>query len=266
MSLYTETGGTGPDLVLVHGWGLHGGIWDRLLPLLEPVLRVTRVDLPGHGRSPWGGQCRLRELAKAVLSAAPQRAAWLGWSLGSLVAARAALDAPQRVERLALLAGTPCFVRRVDWSPALRPDLLDGFATDLQRDYRGTLNRFLALQVRGSAAASGVLRELRRRLLEHGEPAPAALAAGLEILRDTDLRDAYPRLSQPVLFLMGTSDRLVPPAAADQAARLLADARVVRIDAAGHAPFLARPLEVAAALAAFLGVAAPAAGGEVHGG
>jgi pimeloyl-[acyl-carrier protein] methyl ester esterase len=46
MTLYTQTSGSGPDLVLVHGWGLNGGIWDTLAPLLEPGFRVTRVDLP----------------------------------------------------------------------------------------------------------------------------------------------------------------------------------------------------------------------------
>ncbi len=36
---------------MVHGWGLHSGIWDDFVPLLEASFRVTCVDLPGHGRS-----------------------------------------------------------------------------------------------------------------------------------------------------------------------------------------------------------------------
>ena len=44
MSLYTQTSGEGPDLVLIHGWGLHAGIWDTVVPLLEPCFRVTRID------------------------------------------------------------------------------------------------------------------------------------------------------------------------------------------------------------------------------
>ncbi|MGD2113193.1 MAG: pimeloyl-ACP methyl ester esterase BioH [Gammaproteobacteria bacterium] len=264
MSLYTETSGTGPDLVLVHGWGLHGGVWDKLVPLLEPVLRVTCVDLPGHGRSVWGNQRGLDDLAAAVLSAVPKRAAWLGWSLGSLVAAQAALGAPQRIDRLVLLAGTPCFVRRPDWSPGLLPAVLDTFAGELQRDYRRSLNRFLSLQVRGSEDATGVLRELRTRLLAHGRPEPEALHAGLDILRHTDLRDCYPRIGQPTLLLMGARDTLVPPAAGERAARLLADAQVTTIEGVGHAPFIARPREVAAVIRAFLGTAAPSATGEAH--
>ena len=56
MSLYTQTSGSGPALILIHGWSLHGGIWEQLVPLLEPHFRVTCVDLPGHGRSDWRGE------------------------------------------------------------------------------------------------------------------------------------------------------------------------------------------------------------------
>jgi pimeloyl-[acyl-carrier protein] methyl ester esterase len=61
------------------------------------------------------------------------------------------------------------------------PVLLDTFAADLGQDYSGTLNRFLSLQVRGSEDGSAVLRALRAKLLEHGEPAPPALRAYLEV-------------------------------------------------------------------------------------
>ena len=264
MKLYTQTSGDGPDLMLVHGWGLHAGIWERLLPLLEPVFRVTCVDLPGHGRSSWHNEATLDDLVEAVLPVAPAHADWLGWSLGSLVATRAALTAPARIGQLVLLAGTPCFVRRPDWPAAMQPGLLDTFATDLQQDYAATLNRFLALQVHGSENAGAVLRELRARLLEHGAPDTGALAAGLGILRNTDLRDSLPQLEQRVLFLMGARDTLVPAAAGQQAARLAAAGQSRVIDGAGHAPFIARPEAVASAVREFLPGGKPQRAGDGH--
>ena len=51
MSLYAERLGSGPELVLVHGWGLHGGIWAGLAQRLAQRFRVTVVDLPGHAGS-----------------------------------------------------------------------------------------------------------------------------------------------------------------------------------------------------------------------
>src|SRR5512147_1011217 len=123
MTLYAESTGSGPDLVLVHGWGLNGGVWDTLAPLLEADFRLTRVDLPGHGRSAWWEYEGLDGLARAVLESVPERAAWLGWSLGGLVAARAALASPARVERLVLVATTPSFVCRPGWPAAMAPGL-----------------------------------------------------------------------------------------------------------------------------------------------
>ncbi|NNG13439.1 MAG: pimeloyl-ACP methyl ester esterase BioH [Halobacteria archaeon] len=252
MKLFTQTSGNGPDLVLVHGWGLHGGIWDPLVPLLEPCFRVTRIDLPGHGRSVWQGQVDLDAVTAAVLAVAPPAATWLGWSLGGLVAAQAALVAPERVRQLVLLASTPSFVRRPGWQTAMLPVLLDTFAADLEEDYNGTLNRFLSLQVRGSEDSSAVLRTLRAKLLEHGAPAAQALRAYLEVLRDTDLRERITAIHCPVLLLMGERDTLVPAAAGRQATQMIPGARLQMIAGAGHAPFLVHPRAVATTLQAFL--------------
>src|SRR4051812_38404856 len=49
--LHVESSGTGPPLVLLHGFGLHGGVFDEMVTPLSRVHRVHVVDLPGHGRS-----------------------------------------------------------------------------------------------------------------------------------------------------------------------------------------------------------------------
>ena len=263
MTLYTQTGGCGPDLVLLHGWGLHGGVWDTFVPLLEDSFRVTRIDLPGHGHSAWGGEDTLEALAAAVLAAAPAHAYWAGWSLGGMVALRAALLQPARVTALASIASSPCFVRKPGWQSAMLPQLLDSFASELEQDYVRTLNRFLALQVRGSANATEVLKQLRQTLLARERPRPEGLRAGLDVLRSADLRAALRHLHCPVLLLMGERDTLVPPGAGRAAAALLPDARLAVIGAAGHAPFIAAPDEVARVLTNFL--LAPAMTGEPHG-
>ncbi len=51
--LYIETHGTGPDLVLLHGWGLNLRVWDGLIREMSNSFRMITVDLPGHGRSAW---------------------------------------------------------------------------------------------------------------------------------------------------------------------------------------------------------------------
>lgn len=252
MTLYTEATGQGPDLVLLHGWGLHGGVWGTFLPLLADAFRVTRIDLPGHGYSAWSGERDLDAMTAAVLAAAPPRAAWVGWSLGGMLALHAALLQPARVTALACIASLPCFVRKPDWQSAMLPQLLEQFAGDLEQDYGRTLHRFLALQVRGSANATGVLKQLRATVLARGVPQAAGLRAGLEVLRSTDLREPARRLRCPSLLLAGSRDTLVPAAAARAAAALLPGARLEIIDGAGHAPFIAAPAAVADRLRGFL--------------
>lgn len=237
---------------MIHGWGLHGGIWDGLLPLLETHFRVTRVDLPGHGRSTRDGAATLDDMVRAVLAVAPARAGWVGWSLGGLVALRAALLEPARVRALAMIASTPCFVRKPDWQSAMQPELLDTFAAELAQDYQRTLDRFLALQVRGAAHATQVLKSLRATLHAGGSPQLAGLRAGLDILRSTDLRGEAAQLQCAALLLMGERDTLVPIAAGQATAQLLPHAQLTVIEAAGHAPFISAPDNVANALQRFL--------------
>ena len=51
MSLHVEYEGAGPDLVLLHGWAMHSGIWRDVRERLARHFRLHLVDLPGHGRS-----------------------------------------------------------------------------------------------------------------------------------------------------------------------------------------------------------------------
>ncbi len=265
MSLYTQTTGNGPDLVLLHGWGLHSGIWSSLLPLLEPDFRVTCIDLPGHGRSDWSGEATLDDMVRGVLAVAPPRALWAGWSLGGLVAQRAAGLDPARVCALVLIASTPCFIRKPGWQSAMLPVLLDTFAGELEQDYRKTVQRFLALQVRGSAHATDTLKSLRATLREGGAAQPAGLHAGLDILRSTDLRADAGKLQCPVLLLMGERDTLVPAAAGQAAVRLFPDARLEVIESAGHAPLISAPRDVAGRLLAFSRNPETCAESDTHG-
>lgn len=231
-------GSGGPAVVLVHGWGLHGGIWDEVVPALAPACRVAVVDLPGHGASAPAG-ADLEDWARRLGEALPGRRIWVGWSLGGLVCLQLALQRPEQVSALALVAATPRFTTAPDWSWAVPPAVLAAFSADLERDRAGTLARFLALQVRGSAGARDTLRRLRGALAQGG--APGGLQAGLDILRGTDLRGALPQVRCPVWVLGGGRDTLVPPAACRALADGVADGRLAMIPEAGHAPFVARP-------------------------
>lgn len=252
MTLYYETFGQGPAVVLVHGWGLHGGIFAELAAELSRAHRVTVVDLPGHGRSPLDGEMSLAPIADRVAALVPEPATWLGWSLGGFVALDAALRHAPRVARLVLVGATPRFVQAADWTAAMTPETFAQFGAGLGSDYRGTLMRFLSLQAGNDAAGRAVIKRLRGELAAHGEPQPAALAAGLSILERTDLRAELGRVQAPALVLHGGHDRLAPPAAGEYLAAHIPRARFRMLPGGGHAPFLSRPAAFREALGAFL--------------
>ncbi len=249
-----ERFGQGPNIVMIHGWGLHGGVWAGLAAHLAGRFRVTVVDLPGHGRSPRHAPLHLNGLVEAVAETLPGPAIWLGWSLGALVALAAALTHRDKVFKLVLTGATPRFTRASDWPQAMSAELLEQFAAELQTDYQATLQRFLSLQVSGADGARAALRSLRTELLRHGAPDAAALREGLMILLHTDLRAHLSEIDVPTQVIHGGHDRLTFPDAARELAERLPQARLDTIAAAGHAPFLSHVREFNVCLDDFLNV------------
>jgi pimeloyl-[acyl-carrier protein] methyl ester esterase len=241
MNLHVESHGSGRPLVMLHGWGMHGGIWDGVAPLLAQHFRVHTVDLPGYGASPLPAQYDLDSVVQQLMERFTEPAAVCGWSLGGQLALRWAQLQPTQVERLVLVASTPSFVQRSDWQWGMAAHVLLEFSQALAQHYQGTLKRFMALQMRGSEAERELLAELRGRLFSRGNPDAAALHAGLEILRDTDLRPMLPQLGQPALVIAGERDQLVPAGASAYLAQQLPQARLVSVRGAAHAPFLSHP-------------------------
>lgn len=248
MALHVERHGRGPDLVLLHGWGLHGGVWSALAARLAASFRLHVVDLPGHGRSLGAPLAGLDMLVDAVAEVTPAGAGICGWSLGGLVALRLAARRPAQVAALALVSTTPCFVRRHDWPHAMAPETLADFAQGLRTDAARTIRRFVNLNALGGPQARELTRELAALCLDRGEPSPAALAAGLAILRDTDLRADIGTVATPALVIHGGRDVLVPVGAGRRLAQALPMAQYVEIADAAHLPFVSHADRVAAAL------------------
>ena len=249
--LHVEVAGSGPPLVLLHGWAMHGGVFAPLVERLRDRYTLHVVDLPGHGLSrDCGVSLQLDACVDAIVAAMP-RAPWCGWSLGGLIALHAAATRPQQVPALAMLCASPRFVRGGDWKFGVSAEIFRDFAAGLRTDYRGTLDRFVALEAFGSDNARDEIRAMRETLFVRGEPTAQVLAEGLELLETTDLRAVLPTLPVPSLWLAGRRDRLVDPRAMRDAAALAPNAEVHVIEHAGHAPFLTHANVVAVKLDAF---------------
>lgn len=241
MSLHVEVSGQGPDLALLHGWGMHGGIWDSVRADLAEHFRVHAVDLPGYGASPACRPYDLEQLTQRVARSLPPQVGVIGWSLGGLVAQRLAMRQPRQVTKLMLVGTSPCFVQRADWHCGIEAEVLRAFAHELEHDYAATLLRFLSLQVRNGESVRAVLKTLRVALFARGVPDARVLQAGLDVLLDTDLRATGNGFPMPVSIVHGERDMLAPAAAARWLADRLPGARLSMIPGCAHAPFLSHP-------------------------
>ena len=177
--MHIETVGAGADLVLIHGWAMHAGIFAPLTQRLARQFRVHLVDLPGHGYSRDDLADPAPEHLAATLASQLPRAIWVGWSLGGLVALRAALLPQSPLRGLVMIAASPRFVAGADWSLGVQPKVFEQFDAGLRNDYRATIERVLALEALGSEHTQACLHELRAHVFERGEPALTALVQGL---------------------------------------------------------------------------------------
>lgn len=223
--------------MLLHGWGLHSGAWQEVVPRLAGF-RVHALDLPGHGLSAAMPAASFDDAVEAVAAAIPRDALVCGWSLGGLFAQRLARDHPERVRALALVGATPCFVERDGWPAAMKASTFGEFASGLAIDMAATLGRFVRLAALDGSGARAAIRTLAECLEERGPPNADGLSCALGWLRDTDLREDARGLEQPAVVIHGKGDTLAPIDAGRWLGTALPHARLVELDDCAHLPFL----------------------------
>ncbi|MBT1445180.1 pimeloyl-ACP methyl ester esterase BioH [Shewanella sp. JM162201] len=239
--IHIDSHGQGPDLVILHGWGMNGAVF---LPLQQAFseYRLHLADLPGFGLSaPVDGM--LDMWVDTLMAQLPPRMILAGWSLGGLVASRAALRYPERVQALITIASSPCFIAQESegW-PGIPPQVLRQFGDELGKDLPKTIERFLAIQAMGSDTAREDIRRLRDLVLSRPLPDRTALAQGLTMLKEVDLRAELAELNRPWLRIWGRLDGLVPRRVMAQMP-MAAHYEDLLLHKASHAPFFSHPEE-----------------------
>jgi pimeloyl-[acyl-carrier protein] methyl ester esterase len=238
MTLYVETTGSGPALVMLHGWGLNGRVWDGVRDALASHFTLHIVDLPGHGRSGHVRVDSFQTWLNDVAEVIPDGAHLMGWSLGGHTALALAARFPQKVARLITICCTPRFVEAPDWPQGKRRAVLADFARRLGSNYAATIRNFLALQALNQPAMRDTIRTLQDAVPAHGAPSVEALGAALSILETSDIRAEVVTIQQPTLVIQGDHDALTSTASADWLRTHVPHSTYVLIEHAAHAPFL----------------------------
>jgi pimeloyl-ACP methyl ester carboxylesterase len=254
--LHVQDLGSGPAVVLISGFGLDHQLWDRQVRILaQRGHRVLCVTQRGHGLSdhPLYGY-DIEALATDLIAALNQRevsqAAVVGHSFGGQVAFRAAALSPERVSRLVLVGSNAVRASRGDGFPFGAPPepMLEAMIAAEQEDrvaarYRTIRSGF------GSEPDPRLVDWLVRCSLRM--PSWAAVACYRSMLT-TDLLADIPRVTQPVLQIIGATDPVHSAKGARWLQQQLADAQLVEIPDCGHYPMLEAADAFDAALSKFL--------------
>ena len=243
------------ELVLLHGWGSNREIWRPLLAGVRSWANVTLMDLPACAPGlAVGDNCEPGDVIDAVLAVAPERAVYLGWSLGGQLALELAARNPERVAAVVTVCSNPRFIADTGW-PGMEAGVFARFQRAYATDPAAALRRFGSLQAQGAKRPRQLLRQLQCQQV--GSPG-AELLPGLAWLAMLDQRALVQSLQQPRLHLLAEHDQLVPASVAPLLAGLLSPpalAQVQLLKGASHlAPLDSAPL-IAAATRDFLAAA-----------
>lgn len=233
--LHADVVGSGPLVVLVHGFTQTRRSWASLADRLKGDFELVLVDAPGHGRSS-GVAADLWEGAD-LLGQTGGRAAYLGYSMGGRFCLHLALSNPACVERLVLVGATAGIEdlaarmerRKADkqWAQLLADE---GLAAFLQRWLDGPLFRGLSPE-----AAN---REARLENTVEGLSSSLRLAG---TGRQEPLWHRLPELDMPVLLVVGERDEKFTALAERMQDAIGDNADLVVVPDAGHAVHLERP-------------------------
>ena len=244
--------GQGKDLVLIHGWGMHSGIWEPIIDRFSNQYTLHLVDIPGMGKSHVISPYDLDHVTEEISKALPPSFDILGWSLGSLIAIKMSLMYPKKIHRMVLVGGTPCFINQTDWSYGVDIRDFNNFANNLFKNYKSTMINFYILQLMHSKNSKLIIKKLKEMEAVENPPEIKSLQLGLDILLNNDLRNDINKIKHQTLLITGDMDRLTPKSASIWLESHLKESQLKLIKGASHIPFLSHSDEFFNCLDQFL--------------
>ncbi len=230
-----------PELLFIGGWGTTRDIWQGVLahlPTHSPTWRFHFLD--------W--QDCLQQwptTIKRALATAAQPPIVVGWSLGAMLALRAAHEFPGKIAGLVLLSAMPRLTND-GCEAGVTPRILQAMRLRLARNPASVLWDFA-----GQCLAPDGDQTIRRLFLRLAANFSAGeLDAGLELLSTLDLCAQVDKIAIPCRLLHGSDDRIVPLASAQMLQALLPAARLLILSGRGHAIPYTAPSEIAQAIEA----------------
>jgi 3-oxoadipate enol-lactonase len=247
-ALHVSEDGTpsGPPVLFLHALGLDHTLWDRVIPLMDPRLRLVRMDLRGHGRSavppaPYGMGTLVSDAESVADALALRDAVVIGLSLGGLIAQGLAVKRLDIVRALVLSNTAARIGTPAQWADRIAAVQAGGIAAIAD----ATMTRWFARDHRDTALAA----HWRARLLACDPEGWMGCAAAVA---NADFWTTTAALRLPVLGLAGTEDGSTPADLVRETTDLVPGATFSLLRRTGHLPPVEDPIAWAETVSAFL--------------
>jgi 3-oxoadipate enol-lactonase len=236
-----------PTVVLSNSLGTDLSMWDAQVASLATRFRVVRYDTRGHGQSDEPiGPYSLSMLGEDVLCVMDglsiKRASFCGLSMGGMTGMWLALNAPERIERLALCNTAAYIGPPATWNARIEVVRAGGMPAITE----SVLQRWFTARFRTNDSAA--VEAIGRTLLS---TSPVGYEACCAAIRDADLRTLVRDITHQTMVIAGSHDPSTPPSDGRFVAQQIRGAQYVELDAAHLSNIEARHA-FDAALAAFL--------------
>jgi len=212
MVIHTETSGSGLDVVLIHGWGANHYYMQTLATHLSQRFKVTNIDLPGYGGSPWQAFKSIHDIAAFMVDDLPNDAVYIGWSFGGSLAAILAAHYPGKVRHFIGMGTTPKFVEAENWPAVPAPGFQALFNFAKPEELVSTFDEFIQNEFVDVTTKAG--KDECKRLLNivhnQSDNDITVFNAGIKLADAADLRPDYQKITCPTHLILGNEDECVP--------------------------------------------------------
>ncbi len=261
-TIFYTVKGEGRPLLLIHGYGAGMWVWEKQIDVLSQFYRVYALDVIGYGFSDrpkmaYTPEAYIHFLRDFMDGVGIEKATLIGNSMGGGIAWATAILFPERVERLIL----------IDCAP---PDVLRQVKNESFRTLIAIKDipflPYLVISARSKSSIRWVLVECisdvklitpevlnRQYQLSRIKGTTWVLYSTLEHAEEAlELKDRFPFIHQPVLFIWGEKDVIFPPDVGETLRRTIAGSKFQLIEKSGHIPMWETPDEVNQTILEFL--------------
>lgn len=248
--------GTTP-MMFAHGYGCDQQMWRLVAPAFFERHQVVLFDHVGAGQSDVAAYDRikyssLRGYADDILQICDALDLWhgvfVGHSVSAIIGLLAAIEEPDRFDRLVLVGPSPCYINDDDYVGGFsRQDIIDLLEFQ-DRNYLGW-SATLTPVIMGNPDRPALTQELNASFCRT-DPEIAKQFAAVTFLSDN--RADLPKLTVPTLILQCQDDAIAPLPVGEYVDRHIPNSELVILSATGHCPHLSAPDETVAAITAFL--------------